>query len=159
MVTLRRDVAAMQENNIFDRLDRDQSQITEYDRFMQEKNKSDNFSYIYSRDYFASTEEKNDVIKQEVVEKPKTYKTINEVKKETTFQNYNEYMISQLNRIVPGEILSEDDFNKNISAKRNKSDRKKHELCKSEKLSKRAKIVIGLYIAILVGAAILFFFI
>lgn len=160
MVTLRRDVAAMQENHIFDRMDRDQGQITDYDRFMQEKNKSENFAYIYSKDYFSSTEEISSAKNIELADKTKVVKPIKVKNNDTIYQDYNEYMMSQINRIVPGKILSEEEFNYSLTKGKNRgiiTKRQKEE--NTEKLSKRAKIIICLYISVLIGAAILFFFI
>lgn len=155
MVTLRRDIAAMQDNGIFDRVDRDQSLITNYDKFMQEKKKSGNLSYFYSNDYFASQEDFS--IEKKDLSKNKTATVDKRDGKEGGKRHisYDQYMKAQLNRKMPGEILTEVEFlNKNKKKAVIKNIKKEGSI---QGLSKKAKIFIGSYLgAIIIVAGLLF---
>lgn len=155
MVTLRRDVAAMQNNDVFDRVGRDQDIITDYDRFMQEKKRAENISFLYTNEYVVSvpstrTNEKPNVDSREKIKKQRIIKNDAQI-----FASYDDYMLSQINRKNPDKILSLDEFNEKYHSKNIT-----HRYARKEKeqLSKRAKIFITLYLISLIGAAALFFF-
>ena len=119
MVTLRRDVAAMQKNDIFD-YDRSYGEITEYDRFMQEKMKAENKSYYYSADYFTKPSETYAIsemiatgIKQEGLHEIASVGRPDFRKESMSADNivdYDAYMMSQLNRKTPEKYLVRKSF-------------------------------------------------
>lgn len=154
MVTLRRDVAAMQNNDVFDRIGRDQELMTDYDRFMQEKKRADNISILYTNEYLVSVPSMraNEKVRTNTREKnkQKVQESISQ-----TFKTYDDYMLSQINRMNPDKILSLEEFNEKYHSGKNVYSAVKKE---KEHISKRAKIFISLYLLSLIGVAALFFF-
>lgn len=168
MVTLRRDVAAMQKNDIFD-YDRSYGEITEYDRFMQEKMKAENKSYYYSTDYFTKPSETYAIsemittgVKQEGLHEIASVGRPDVRKESMSADNvldYNAYMMSQLNRKTPEKILSEEEFYQAKTRKHAVSKTKnKNKIRNKGSLSKRAKIFIVTYMLAITIIGILFFF-
>ncbi|MGI6136581.1 MAG: hypothetical protein GX959_05205 [Clostridiales bacterium] len=168
MVTLRRDVAAMQKNDIFD-YDRSYGEITEYDRFMQEKMKAENKSYYYSADYFTKPSETYAIsemiatgIKQEGLHEIASVGRPDFRKESMSADNivdYDAYMMSQLNRKTPEKILSKEEFYQTKTRKYAVSKTKNNNKIRNKvSLSKRAKIFIVTYMLAIKIVGILFFF-
>lgn len=157
MVTMRRDVAAMQDNCIFDR---NQCDITEYDRFMQEKMKADNKSYYCSTDSFANPAETYAIIegsgKIEATKPKDNYYAKNQSSAKNVASTYDEYMISQLNRKTPEKIMTKEEFIESKSSGFSKLKAKAKDGSK-KRLSKTGKVFIGIYSVAVLIVGILFF--
>ena len=108
MVTLRRDVAAAQDNRIFDRFDHDAENLTAYDVFMLEKKRSE-------RSAKSSYQQASEEIERKFQKYESNYfstptKPVQEPKASETYSTYKEYMTAQLHRSTPGKILTEEEF-------------------------------------------------
>lgn len=103
MVTMRRDVAAVAANGIFDRVDRD-SALTDYDIFMRDKMRNEENSNAVSK---ASRSDASYSVK-EMYGYP--YGMVKEPEAEDEYADYGEYMRAQLNRKSADKLLSKEEF-------------------------------------------------
>lgn len=144
MVTLRRDVAALNSNGIFANAGFDSNDnLTDYDIFMQQKRSFENSACTTSQ---SSAENHN--LRSDRVE---TSQDIHE------FDNYESYMRAQLNRSTPGTLLSEDQFY-SIRQKTRKEDLLRKNIVNtkvnaSKKLTKQGKIFVAIYLLLVAVVA------
>lgn len=158
MVTLRRDVAAAAKNKVFDKTDRDSGAMTDYDLFMEKKKQQ-----RYLCDYTpARPSETCGMPAREPDPVPRAEKTdaITKIfagdeseKKELsaapTREDYKRYLIEQLNRHEPGELLSEEEYYKmrrGTASSAAAATRK--EKTPSARLSKNGKIFVAVYVLV-----------
>ena len=127
MVTMRRDVAAVAANGIFDRADRDAG-LTDYDIFMRDKMRNEEKRYA-SRN--ADTALHAGFV-NEAYGYP--YEAKREPEHSNEYADYNEYMRAQLNRRSPEKLLSKEEF---YQAKFNSSGVSKATPRKERKTKKR----------------------
>ncbi|MFA5449579.1 MAG: hypothetical protein WC292_03985 [Clostridia bacterium] len=172
MVTLRRDVAAGAKNRVFDRVGRD-SALTDYDIFMEQKQKNEKRS-----NYFCGT----CAIEDEPIlpERPTSCMTMEnalaanynyfgqpicekeEAKPLGSYVDYSEYIKAQLHRTSPQKLLTKEEFyaerfeaekGRKLKTETKKSARA---VKPNKKLSKSGKIFIAFYVlAVAVIASII----
>lgn len=147
MVTMRRDVAAVAANGIFDRADRDAG-LTDYDIFMRDKMRNEEKRYA-SRN--ADTTLHAGSV-NEVYGCP--YEAKREPEPNNEYADYNEYMRAQLNRRSPEKLLSKEEF---YQAKFNSSGVSKaiHQKARKTKkrMTKAGKIFTLVYVLTVIAIA------
>lgn len=151
MVTLRRDVAAAQDNRIFDSFTHDAENLTAYDVFMLEKKRSE--SQQKSSFQQASEEIERKFQKYESNYFSAPTKQVQEPKLAEKYSSYNEYMTAQLHRSAPEKILTEEEFllekfDGKVVAKSASKEKKA-----PRKLSRAGKIFVAVYVLIVAAVA------
>ena len=144
MVTLRRDVAVVNSNRVFDRVEREA--LTDYDIFMREKRMSEISRSAGSATITSSYDENT----YNYFSAPQV--TVVAPEKEN-YESYDEYMKAQLHRSNGSEkLLSSDEF---YASKYSdvKVEGKKAKRVRASKLSKAGKIFICAYVLITVAVA------
>lgn len=149
MVTMRRDVAAMNGNRVFDRPDRD-SGMTDYDIFMQEKKRQEitrnlgSGTVSYTNDVNAQTNYFG--YSARVKEEPKVA---------NSYENYDEYMKAQLHRSAGGKLLSQEEFyaDRYLESKQESAGRQKNVAAKKRGLNKNGKIFVAVYVLVVMIVA------
>lgn len=146
MVTLRRDVAVVNSNRVFDRMERET--LTDYDIFMREKRASENARTSGVATLSASNFDMDAInyfsAPQVAVVEPK----------QSGYENYDSYMKAQLHRENGNEkLLSSDEFyaQRYVDKETKKTVRTRKEGAK--KLTKAGKIFVGAYVLITVAVA------
>lgn len=147
MVTMRRDVAAVAANGIFDRADRDAG-LTDYDIFMRDKMRNEEKKYSsLNADTTARASSVNEIFGY-------PYEAKQEPEADNEYADYNEYMKAQLNRKSPEKLLSKEEF---YQAKFNSSGARKVALVKARKTKKRmtkaGKIFTLVYVLMVIAVA------
>jgi len=165
MVTLRRDVAAAAKNKVFDAKDRDREVMTDYDLFMEKKKQQRtlcDYTPARSSDICAEPApepkparrpDKSDALSKIFCGAPE-----NEKKESYTAPNredYKRYLIDQLNRHEPGELISEEDFYKSKmnATPSYEAVTVKKEKAQPAKLSKNGKIFVAVYVLVVAVVA------
>lgn len=147
MVTMRRDVAAMSGNKVFDRPDRDDG-LTSYDRFVQEKKRQESTRNLgsgtvsYTQDTKAQTNYFGyfDYTKEEP-------KTVN------SYDTYSDYMKAQLHRTSGEKLLSEEEFYATRYRESRDATRTNATVAKKKGLNKNGKIFIAVYVLVVMVVA------
>ncbi len=147
MVTMRRDVAVMNGNGIFDRPDRD-SYVTEYDRFMQEKKRRETSALS------AGTVSYNDV------RMPTNYFGYSDIKdaepkSNNEYSDYSDYMRAQLHRTTGGKILTKEEFyaDRVRESKLSTASLSKGTAARKRGLNKNGKIFVAIYVLVVMVVA------
>lgn len=144
MVTLRRDVAVVNSNRVFDRVEREA--LTDYDIFMREKRMSEISRSAGSATITSSYDENT----YNYFSAPQVTVVVPE---KENYENYDEYMKAQLHRANGSEkLLSSDEFYASKYSEV-KAEGKKAKRVRDSKLSKAGKIFIGAYVLITVAVA------
>lgn len=148
MVTLRRDIAAVSDNRVFDRKDSDSAVLTDYDLFMEKKKQQKYFcEYKAAKPSQTEqpTEEKEDAFSKIFNRAPE--KEDISTHNQNSDNEYKKYLIEQLNRKEPEELLSKESFySKHSTASLSGATAAVRPTPK--KLSKNAKIFVALYVLV-----------
>jgi len=125
MVTLRRDVAAAVSNKIFDKKHRDAQELTAYDLFMEKKKQQrylcDYKPVVSDRSIEPECRADDGVKIKEKFHKifgkaPKEQKTVDQKEESVVYHTdnidneYKSYLLEQLNRTEPGELMDKETF-------------------------------------------------
>lgn len=168
MVTMRRDVAAMSGNKIFDRPDRDDGltnygNLTEYDRFVQEKKRQEITRNLGSgtvscaQDTIAQTNYFG--YSSRMAEEPKTSysmystRTSEEPKTVNSYDTYGDYMKAQLHRTSGAKLLTEEEFYAIRYRESRDTTRTNATVAQKKGLNKNGKIFIAVYVLVVMVVA------
>ena len=151
MVTLRRDVAAAQNNRIFDSFGHDAENLTAYDVFMLEKKRSENQGKSSFQQASEEIERKFQKYESNYFSAPT--KAVQEPKVTEIYSTYKEYMVAQLHRPMPGKILTEEEFlqekfDGEVVVKSAQKEKKA-----TRKLSRGGKLFVAIYVLIVAAVA------
>ncbi len=140
MVTLRRDVAVVNSNRVFDKVE---GALTNYDLFMREKNQSERTRATVGYANATPNQEINYFgafpVEQQV--------TVEEAKPQN-FASYDEYMRAQIHRTsASSKVLTEEEYE---AEKYQESTNRTAKKVSKRRLSRASRIFVGAYVAVTV---------